>query len=159
PRRRITRQDFGWDEPENGTLAIIERAAQAIHLMLDIAQRLVRRLERSVLDFQRRVIALEFFQRLQTASHRSDLLLNPRPAGKKRREHLVKSRLKLARALRAKAEEISQDRRENDQRDNARAVHRDCGLRNAECGVTARLGCIPHSTIRNPNSLSPIAIG
>ena len=43
-------------------LAIIERVTQPIHFVLDIAQRLVRRLERAVLHLQRSIFALQFFE-------------------------------------------------------------------------------------------------
>ena len=44
---------------------ISERAAQPIHFVLHVAQRLVRRLERSVFHPERSVISLHFLQRLQ----------------------------------------------------------------------------------------------
>ena len=164
PRGGIPRDDFRRHQAKQGAFPIIERAAEPVYFMFDIAQRLVRCLERAVLHLQRIIIALHFFQRLQTAAHRSDLFFQTRAGGKKRRDNLVKSGLDFAGAFRTEAQKIGQDRRENDQRDDARAVHLDCGSRIAGTGkeegtLTAGLLSFPHSGFRNPKLSAPIAIG
>ena len=59
-------------------LAIIERVPQPIDFVLHIAERFIRRFQRTVLDSERGVIALQFLERFQTAPDRSDLPLQDR---------------------------------------------------------------------------------
>ena len=97
---------------------------KTVDLVLDVAQALVRRLERAVLHLQRSILALQLFQRLQTGAHRRNLLLQSRAAGKKRRDQLINSALEFARPVRTEGKKISEDGAENQQRDDARATHR-----------------------------------
>ncbi len=70
--------DFGGHELEKRSLAIPEGGAQPVHFVLDVAQRLVRGLERPILDPQVCVFALQLLERLQPRPHRGDLLFQSR---------------------------------------------------------------------------------
>ena len=54
---------------------VIQRASETVHLVFHIAERLVRRLERTVLHFQRGVVLLHFLEGLQPRADRCELLL------------------------------------------------------------------------------------
>ena len=90
--------------------------------------------------------------------------MDPGAGLQKGRDQRVKSGLETAGAVGSEAQKISQDRREDAQGDNAGAIHRDCGLRIADCGKIEELLKVvspffPQSGFRNPKLSAPIAIG
>src|SRR5207247_3972680 len=108
PGRRITRDYFGSDQLEDGSLAVIERMAHTIDFMFDVAQSLVGGAQRSILHLKIGVFAFHLLQRLQTSAHGSNLFLQPRAAAQKWCQQLIDAGLELACALWPKAETCTQ---------------------------------------------------
>ena len=134
PGRGIAGHNLRGHQLEESAFPIGKRATQTIHFVLHIAQRLVRRLERSVLHLERGVVSLHFLERLQPAPNRGDRFLEPGASLEERRDQRIEPGLEFSGAVRAETQKISQDSREDSQRDNARAVHADTGDRIAETG-------------------------
>jgi hypothetical protein len=68
---------------------------------------------------------------------------------------LIKTGLKIARALRPEGEEVTQNGGQNQQRDNARPVHEKCGMPLANGSaetITSKALAVPRSKFRIPDS-------
>src|SRR4029077_7327835 len=125
---------FGRNQFEDRALAIIERMAQAIDFMFDIAQRRIGRAQLAIIDPQRSIFLFQFFQRFQSGSDRRDLFLQTGTGGEERRQYLINSRLKFTSRIGTETQEVTQNGTENQQRDDTRPTRTDVGYRTPDSG-------------------------
>jgi hypothetical protein len=117
--------------------------------MFDIAQRRIGGAQLSIVDSKRRILLFQFVQRLQSRSHRGDLLLQTGSGREKRREHLINTRLKFSRRVRAETQKVTENGPENQERDDAGATHRQGNSKFENC---------QSGSDRSSKLLAPLAI-
>jgi len=135
PGRRVPGHNLGRNQFEDRPFTIIQGVPQPIHFMLDVTKRRVGGAQLAIVDPERGILLLEFVQRFQSGTNGRNLFLHTRAGGKKRCQKLINARLKFARRVCAETQKVTENRSENQQRDDAGPAHCDCGAWNAECGL------------------------